>query len=150
MRIPALLLLLSVAVHAQNVAVKWWASEPTNSVERVQGIPTNWPAAFVSLGASTNTPGAAWELLTHAQYTNHLALHRPAFLVWQSNYVAWQQSNETFRAAIERTNLLSIAAEVKQLRQEVQDNYANWTNLTAVEKLETIRKLLRLESLRDR
>lgn len=136
------------ALAAQNVAVKWWASEPTNAIERAQGIPTNWPSAVVDLGTNTATPGPQWQLLTRSALSNHLASNRAVFQGWRSNYLAWQKSNETYAAAADLTNVLAQAAERQQLRQDVQSGYVNWTNLTGTQKVELLQKLLRLEVLR--
>lgn len=136
------LMAIGMAATAQNVAVKFWAEEPTNALERVHGVPLAWPSAVRELGASTNAP-AGWSVWTRAQLQTHMAARRGAFDAWRQKYEADRHAERE----VERTQAEARVRALREEREAIEAWLAANTNVTAGNVSVVVSNLARLHQL---
>ena len=103
------LLLAVTGVQAQtNYAVRLWRDEPTNALERVLGVPLDYPAVAKEIGASTNLPPGQWRLMTGAEFAEQRATHQSAFDEWKPILLAAQEAQRQALDAARQMNLIAL------------------------------------------
>lgn len=124
-----------MTAQPQNYSVTFWSVAPTNSAERLAGIPPNWPMIVSFLGTNTSVVPPA-VLMTKAQLaecraTNQLAYDAYATSIGQA---------ERTKAAANLDRIVALFGQIPTARSQMQTISTN-ASMTQAQAIAAVRQI---------
>jgi hypothetical protein len=127
-----------------NYAVRFLSMDARHEFNAVPGCPPEWPVAVDFIGEATESPFPNRIVMDGEELAFRRSEMADAFRVWHEGpWAAYVASREAAESAAR--NL--IRDEVRQIMAQCKADYDNWATLTAAQKLELVRKLMRFNFL---
>jgi hypothetical protein len=142
-----ILVLIATVLDAQNFAVRRLNDDGRHEFHAVPGCPLDWPVAVDNIGTNTVSPWANRVVMSKGELEDvYRSSVGNAFTNWHQT--AWH-SYRTNHAALVESERRTVINEIRQLQAQCRQDHDNWTNLTSGQKLEALRKVMRLMELKE-
>ena len=141
-----LYLLSSLALAAQNVALRPLLADPGHEFNAVAGCPTNWPIVVNFIGTNTVAPAPRMVIRTEEQLANLYSTIGPAFTNWHTS--TWANYVATNSASIEGRRG-QLASQREAILSQLQ-GLSNAVDFTAITAPLIASNLVRLRQLEER